>query len=140
MEGSDQEQRRRLIVEAPFIDDIGIEFTQFGGGRAESRLAIEPRHLQQNGFVHAGVLGTMADHTAGGAAFTLVDPGMAVLTVEYKLNLLRPARGDHLRCAAAVLKPGRTITVAESEIYARSETEERMVAKATVTLAVVPVP
>ena len=77
----------------------------------------------------------MADHSAGGAAGTLLKKGQLVLTVEFKINLLRPARGDYLRCSAEVLKPGRTLTIAESEVYAVTGDESKMVAKATVTLA-----
>lgn len=121
------------IPQAPFIAELGMALTGLGDGWAETRLAAEPRHLQQDGFIHAGVLGTIADHTAGAAASTLAGPGVKVLTVEYKLNLLRPAKGEIVRCRADVLKAGRTLTVAESEVYV----DQKMVAKATVTLAVV---
>jgi uncharacterized protein (TIGR00369 family) len=88
--------------------------------------------------VHAGVQATVADHTAGGAAGTVARPGDLVLSVEFKINLLRPAVGDRLRCRATVLRQGKTITVAESEVFAASDGQEKLVAKATVTLAHVP--
>ena len=65
------------------------------------------------------------------------DEGNQVLTVEFKINLLRPAQGDRLRCRAKVLRAGRTIIVSESEVFAVKDGSEKMTAKATVTLAVV---
>lgn len=76
----------------------------------------------------------MADHTAGCAAATLVRPNEMVLSAEFKINLLRPALGNRLRCRATVLKPGKTLIVAESEVYAVREGVEKLTAKATVTL------
>jgi uncharacterized protein (TIGR00369 family) len=77
----------------------------------------------------------MADHTAGGAAGTLVRSNERVLTAEFKIDLLRPALGDRLRCRSTVLKAGRTLIVAESEVHAVRDGKEKLVAKATVTLA-----
>ncbi|MGB3399595.1 MAG: PaaI family thioesterase, partial [Candidatus Deferrimicrobiaceae bacterium] len=107
-------------------------------GWCESALEVLPKHLQQDGYVHAGVQATMADHTAGGAACTLAAEEELVLTVEFKINFLRPARGERLRCRAAVLRQGRTLNVAESEVYAQRDGSEKLVAKAMVTLALVP--
>lgn len=73
----------------------------------------------------------MADHTAGSAASTLIQPGQYVLTVEFKINLLRPAAGAKLRCKAQVLKPGKTLSIVESEVFTN-----KLVSKATLTLAV----
>ncbi len=87
--------------------------------------------------MHAGVQATMADHTAGGAGGTLVKEGDLVLTAEFKINFLRPAIGESFRCRAMVLKPGKTLIVAESEVYANQGGTEKLVAKAIVTLAVV---
>jgi uncharacterized protein (TIGR00369 family) len=128
---------RRLFVGAPILEELGIEAGDIGEGFCESRLVLAKKHLQQDGFVHAGVVATMADHTAGGAAGTLVDADRTVLTIEFKINLLRPARGESMRCRATVLRPGRTISVVESEVFTRSGDRETLVAKAMVTLAVV---
>ncbi len=128
-----------IFNRAPFIGDLGLSLSDLGPGWCESVLAVAPKHLQQDGYVHAGVQATVADHTAGGAAGTVARPGDLVLSVEFKINLLRPALGDRLRCRATVLRQGKTITVAESEVFARKDGEEKLVAKATVTLALVPV-
>lgn len=128
---------REIFDQAAFIADVGIKLHDLGPGWCETRLEVQPKHLQQDRFIHAGVQATMADHTAGAAAGTLAKEGQLVLTVEFKINLLRPAMGQALRCRANVLKPGRTLTVAESEVWAAEGDEEKLVAKATVTLAVV---
>jgi uncharacterized protein (TIGR00369 family) len=96
-----------------------------------------PKHFQQDTFIHAGVQATMADHTAGAAAGSLVKESEIVLTVEFKINLLRPAVGESLRCIAKVLRTGKTLIVAESEVYATKAGDEKLCAKAMVTLAVV---
>lgn len=130
-----REQVRGIFDMAPFVVDLGLVLTDLGPGWCDSVLEVAPRHLQQDGYVHAGVQATMADHTAGGAAGTLIRSDEMVLTAEFKINLLRPAMGDRLRCRATVLKPGKTLIVAESEVYAAREGQEKLVAKATVTLA-----
>lgn len=128
------------FASANFIGDLGIQPLDCGPGWVESALVIAPRHLQQNGFVHAWVQATLADHTAGAAAFTLVDAGQTVLSLEFKVNLLRPALCERLLCRAEVLKAGKTVTVVEAEVYALVAGEKRLFSKTMVTLAVVPIP
>lgn len=131
------DQAREVFQTANFIRDVGYELVEIDGGRCKSRLELKERHMQQNNFVHAGVLATMADHTAGGAAATLVGEKEVILSVEFKVNLLRPALGDELICEATVLKNGKTLIVAESEVYGVKKGRAKLVAKATITLAVV---
>lgn len=135
-----QAESRRVLEAAPFIAALGLELEAVGDGRCATALVLEHRHLQQDGFVHAGVQATMADHTAGAAAASLVPAGFLVLTTTFTINLLRAARGERLRCRARVLRAGRQVTVAESEVYCSAGGEEKLVSKATVTLAVVPKP
>jgi len=134
--GPASQELGRIFDHAPFIADLGVRLQRIGLGECETSLELEPRHLQQDGFVHAGVQATLADHTAGAAAATLVGPNEYVLTVEFKINLLRPAHGERLRCHATVLKPGARIDVVESEIRAEVDGETRLVSKALVTLVV----
>lgn len=126
---------RRGIADAPFVVDLGMEFVDCEPGRVRARLLVTDRHLQMNGFVHAGVQATLADHCAGGCAITLAPPGHHVLTVEFKINLLRPATGDALLCEARILKPGKRFMVVESEVAMPGD-PPRLASKATVTLAV----
>lgn len=126
----------RGFRDAPFVADLGITLKDLGPGWCEATLALEPRHMQQHGVVHAGVISTLADHCAGAAATTTLSESEAVMTVEFKVNLLRAARGDALRCRAQVLKPGKTFAVVESEVFASADGREVLVAKLTATLAV----
>lgn len=73
---------------------------------------------QQDGFFHAGVTATIADSAAGYAAYSLFEPGCEVLSTEFKVNLLAPAAGARLVAEAMVLKPGRTLTVVEADVFA----------------------
>ncbi|MEM9384048.1 MAG: PaaI family thioesterase [Pseudomonadota bacterium] len=125
---------RALAADAPFVRWLGVEVVNAGQGWVETELLLTPNHLQQTGVVHAGVQATLADNTAGAAATTVIDDAQTVVSVEFKLNLLRGARGNKLRCRSEVLKSGRRIVVAESAVMVEAEQGPRLVSKATVTL------
>ena len=91
--------------------------------------------MQQDGIAHAGVLATLADHSAGAAAGTLLEKNQMVLTAEFKINLLRAAKGDFLECHSKVLKAGKSLVVAESEII--DPKTQQLLAKAIVTMSVI---
>lgn len=137
MSDIDRAALERFFTAAPFIRELGLELEAIAPGECRSRLLLAERHLQQDGFVHAGVQGAIADHTAGAAAASLLRPGQHILGAEYKINLLRAARGESMYCLARVIKAGRTLTVAEAENWCVAGGEERLVSKAMVTLAVV---
>ncbi len=132
-----REELERIFNAAPFVANLGIRLVSFGSGTCETELDIEPRHLQQDGFVHAGVQATMADHTAGGAAATMIEPDHIVLTVEFKINLLRAAKGDRLTCRSKVLKPRSRLIVVESEVLCENEGTSKLASKTTVSIAAV---
>lgn len=125
-----------IFRSAAFVRDVDIAFVDCGPGWCESRLAILPRHLQHGGIVHAGVQATIADHTSGAAATTIIAPGQHVLTAEFKINLLRPAAGEVLFCRAEVLKPGKSLIVVEAEVFAVSGVDRTLVSKMTATMSV----
>lgn len=129
-------EARRVFEQAPFIEMLGAELLELDHGICHSQLRLRDDHLQHDGVIHAGVQATLADHTAGTAAATLLQPDQRVVTAEFKVNLLRPAIGERLLVKAQVLKPGRSLVVAESEVFSVGEFIT-LVAKATVTLAVV---
>ena len=92
------EHARIFFAQAPFVVDLGIEPTALAEGRCETRLVLQPRHLQHTGQVHAGVVTTLADHTAGAAAQSTLPAGSFAITAELKISLLRATRGRLLTC------------------------------------------
>jgi uncharacterized protein (TIGR00369 family) len=87
-------------------------------GRVTIELPIGPRLTQQQGVFHGGVIGAIADSAGGYAALSLMPAGSDVITVEYKINFMRPASGPLLRATAEVIRPGRTITVVRIDCVA----------------------
>ena len=133
----DLETARSFFSSAPFMVDLGIVPTAVSEGRCETEMALLPRHLQHTGQCHAGVVTSLADHTAGAAAQTLVPGNGVAITAELKISLLWPAQGDRLVCSGVVIKPGRTLIFAESEVFAVIGEQRTLVAKLSATLAVV---
>jgi uncharacterized protein (TIGR00369 family) len=118
---------------AAFVKHLGIELVDLGEGWCEMRLPLEPRHNQQNGLVHAGVITTLADHCCGTAASTMCPSGQKVLSLEFKINLLRPGSGQVLSCRAEVVRAGRTVMVTGAKVL---NDAGKAVALMTATMAV----
>ena len=91
---------------------------------------------QQHGFVHGGVVGMVADSSAGYAAMTVVPANASVLTVEYKMNLVAPADGEKLIARGQVVRPGRTLIVTKAEVFAVKDGEETLCALMQQTIMV----
>lgn len=131
---------KRLFEQAAFVKHLGITLTDCGPGWCVAHMQLEPRHLQQDGVVHAGVLATLNDHTCGGAAMTLLEPSQGIVSVEFKNNMLRAARFSEqarLEARAEVLKPGRTIHVVEAKCWCVGAHGQRtLVSSMTCTLMV----
>lgn len=131
------QELKALWGSSNFITDLGIECKAFGPGWCESTLPLSQRHLQHSQIVHAGVLATILDNTAGAAAFTVLPAQTNPITIEFKVNLLRPALGDKIDCRAQVLKAGSQFIVVESEAFCYLGDERKLVSKATVTIVAV---
>ena len=100
---------------------IGASLSAVGKGETEIRLPYRAELTQQKGFVHGGIIGMIADTACGYAAYSLMPKSASLVTVEYKINILAPARGS-LVARAKVVKAGRTLTVAHAEVYAEDGT------------------
>jgi uncharacterized protein (TIGR00369 family) len=120
-----------------FIKHCQFEPDVIERGYFQSRVVIREHHRQQDGFIHAGVIATMADHTAGYAAFTTVPEDFQILTIEFKVNFLRPAYGGSLVCRSRVIRQGTQIIISESEVFDQRVKGETLAAKALVTLMAV---
>jgi uncharacterized protein (TIGR00369 family) len=118
----------------PFMAHLGARITALAPGFCEITVDYRRELTQQHGFVHGGVLASIADSAAGYAAFSLMPADASVLTVEYKLNLLRPGRGEAMIARGRVVKPGRTLTVVQADVFARSAGGEDQVVSSLQTL------
>lgn len=100
---------------------IGAELGQIEPGLVEIGIPYRADLAQQDGYLHAGIITTIADSAAGYAAYSLMPPGSRVLSVEFKVNLLRPAQGKSFHARAEVIKPGRTLTVVRADVFGIAE-------------------
>jgi uncharacterized protein (TIGR00369 family) len=97
---------------------IGAELTRVEPGVVEITLPYRADLAQQHGYLHAGIVTTIADSACGYAAYSLMPPNSEVLSVEFKVNLLRPAKGDTFSAVAEVVKSGKTLTVVRADVFA----------------------
>ena len=112
----------------------GATVASVGRGAVAIRMPRAPGILQQHGFVHGGAITAIADSAAGYAALTLMPAGVAVLAVEFKINLLAPARQAWFLAEGRVIRPGRTLTVSQAEVYGEEGEERTLVALLTATM------
>ena len=117
-----------------FIKFCGFQVLKIEKGFFESTLEIGENHKTQDNFIHAGLIATMSDHTAGYAAYTLVPHNIRILTIEFKINFLKPAYGNVLKCKSEIISQGRQIIVAQSTVLDIRDTHEKMISKSTITL------
>ncbi|PZP47894.1 MAG: DUF4442 domain-containing protein [Azospirillum brasilense] len=116
------------------METLGATLGHVSPGKVEITLVPRPEVAQQHGFVHAGAVSAIADSAAGYAALSMMPVGRGVLTTEFKINLLAPATGERIVARGRVVKAGRTLTLAQTEVFAESEGKERLVALLTATL------
>jgi len=119
---------------------LGFQAVNIADGAFKSKLRIRPEYKQQDGFVHAGIIATLADHTAGYAAYTVVPKNLRILTIEFKINFFKPAIGEVLICKSKVLSTGKKIIISESKVFVDSEDKESLISKALVTLRAISSP
>jgi uncharacterized protein (TIGR00369 family) len=116
---------------------IGARLERVVAGEVEIRVPFRPDLTQQHGFLHAGVVTSALDSACGYAAFSLMPAGAGVLSVEFKTNLLAPARGDELIARGRVVRAGRTVTVCQADAFMRTGGAETMIATMLATMMTV---
>jgi uncharacterized protein (TIGR00369 family) len=116
---------RSSFAKQTAMTSIGAQLVRVEAGVVEIAIPYSSDLTQQNGFMHAGIITTIADTACGYAAYTLMPVNSDVLSVEFKMNLLRPAKGSTFVAAAEVIKPGRTLTVVRADVFARSDEHDR---------------
>ena len=129
----------REVVEANFSRQpamalIGASLTVRDAGSVEVSFPFRADLTQQDGFIHAGIIATAADSACGYAALSSMPAGSDVLSVEFKLNLLRPAAGERFVARALVLKPGKTLTAVRADVFALTGAQERLIAAMQATM------
>jgi uncharacterized protein (TIGR00369 family) len=115
----------RSFAQQPIMNLIGATLSLVAPGVVEITLPYRADLAQQHGYLHAGVVATIADSACGYAAYSLMPAGSEVLSVEFKINMLRPARGVEFIARAEVIKAGRTLTVVRADVFGIDEVGQR---------------
>lgn len=113
---------------------LGAVLAEIRPGRVSVQLPFREELTHQHGFFHAGSTSAIADSAGGYAGFTLFPADSSVLTIEFKINLLAPARGDYLEAIGSVVRSGRTLTICQLEVFAVTATQRTLVALGQQTL------
>jgi uncharacterized protein (TIGR00369 family) len=134
-----EQRTRESFARQPAMATLGVTVESIAAGHVVLAMAHRPDLTQQHGFLHAGMVATALDSACGYAAFTLMPAGAGVLTIEFKINLLAPARGPLLHFEGRVTKAGRTISVVDGQAYqfAPDGGERKLVATMTATVMTV---
>jgi uncharacterized protein (TIGR00369 family) len=125
---------RSSFARQAFMEHLGVVIGHLAPGEVDLILPFRRALTQQHRYFHGGAIATIADSAAGYAALSLFPSGLGILTTEFKINLLNPAIGDVLVAKGRVIKPGRTLTVSRSDVYAVASDTETHTATALVTL------
>jgi uncharacterized protein (TIGR00369 family) len=122
-----------VLAAQPFSTLVGAELTEFSAAGVELRIRLRHELMQQHGFAHGGVVSYAADNAltfAGGAAL-----GPAVVTSEFKINYVRPAKGERIVARASVVHAGRNQAVCRCEVFVFADGEEQLCAVAQGTIS-----
>ena len=119
---------RESLARQAYMTKLGVTLARVAPGEVHLALPVRDDLLQQHGTVHAGAIASALDSAAGYAAFTLMPAGSGVVSVEFKVNLLEPARGERIEARARVVRAGRTLTSVAAEAWAITGSAERLVA------------
>jgi uncharacterized protein (TIGR00369 family) len=131
------ERVRRSFAQQRIMQTIGATLSHVASGDVHITLPIRPDLTQQHGYLHAGVIATIADSACGYAALTVMPEDAAVLSIEFKINMLAPAEGTRITARGTVIRAGRTIVVCRAEVHAERDGTEKLVATMTGTMMVV---
>ncbi len=111
------EEIKQSFAKQTIMGLIGAELGRVEPGIVEITLPYRADLAQQHGYLHAGIVTTIADSACGYAAYSLMPPNSEVLSVEFKVNLLRPAKGEKFLALAEVVKAGKTLTVVRADVF-----------------------
>jgi uncharacterized protein (TIGR00369 family) len=117
---------------------MGASIAFIAPGEVHLAMPFAPQFCQQNGFMHAGAIASIADSASGYAASTLAPPDTDVLAVEFKINLLAPAQGEGFLACGRVLRPGRTLTICQADVFSTGTADRSLIATMLSTIIVRP--
>jgi uncharacterized protein (TIGR00369 family) len=132
-----REMIREKLHGQHFMNHIGFDLTTIEAGRVEGMMPIIEEIKQQTGFIHGGATATFADLVMGFAAYSLVSDMQVVVTADLRISYLNPGVGEEVFAKGWVIKPGQKLIFTEGEIWVRKQGEEKLIAKASATMAVV---
>ena len=127
---------RDSFARQPMMETIGASVRSVDAGTVELEMPFDTKLTQQHGFMHAGVIATLCDTACGFAALSLMPEGTAVLTTEFKVNLLSPAQGERFIALGRVVRPGKKLMVCLGEVFAEENGKRKQVALMTATMMV----
>ncbi|WP_117193063.1 PaaI family thioesterase [Rhizobium terrae] len=116
---------------------MGAELTRVEQAMVEIELPFDPKLTQQHGFLHAGVISAALDSACTYAAYTVIEPDVSILTIEFKVNLMSPGRGERFLFRGEITKPGSTIIVADGRAYTIGDGPAKLIASMTGTMMVI---
>jgi uncharacterized protein (TIGR00369 family) len=116
------------------MQSIGSSLDLVLPGEVHISIPYDPAYTQQNGFMHAGIISTLADSACGYAAFSMMPAGSDVVSVEFKINLLAPAVGERFIAKARVIRSGKTLTVVRAEVFALKGDDSKQIAEMQATM------
>ncbi len=127
---------RRSFANQPLMATLGADIASVMPGHVEIAMPFAPHILQQHGFVHAGVISSIVDTACGFAAMTLMPKGAGVLTTEFKINLMSPAKGERFIAVGRVVRPGNKLMVTLGECFAETDGKRKLIALMTASMMV----
>ncbi|MGK9054733.1 PaaI family thioesterase [Neorhizobium sp. CSC1952] len=135
--GDFRERVRQSFDKQGAMAMLGAELTRVEPALVEIELPFDQKLTQQHGFLHAGVISAALDSACGYAAYTVIDPDASILTIEFKVNLMSPGRGERFLFRGEITKPGSTIIVADGRAYAIGDGPAKLIASMTGTMMVI---
>ncbi len=132
-----RERIRKSFGQQPAMRTIGAELTRIEQAIVEIELPFDPKLTQQHGLMHGGIISTALDTACTYAAYSVITPDAALLTIEFKVNLMSPGRGERFLFRGEITKPGSTIIVADGRAYAVSDGPAKLIASMTATMMVI---
>ena len=135
--GDFDERIRQSFARQGAMRTIDAELTHISQGVVEIELPFDLKLTQQHGILHAGVISAALDAACSYAAYTLIEPEASILTIEFKVNLMSPGRGERFLFRGEITKPGSTIIVADGRGYAISDGPAKLIASMTSTMMII---